>query len=157
MSLLPVTHSYRLSGTVNGVPTTFVVDTGASITVLDETLWEKTHRGECSLEPWTGHRLVGVEGTPLHICGVSNVELKFAGETFHCPVLVARSLTSEAILGLDFLEANNCTLEMADRKLTFLERGVAVSLFDSSPDPELLQARVTINETFSVQYAGNHG
>ena len=150
MSLLPVTHSYRLSGTVNGVPTTFVVDTGASITVLDETLWEKTHRGECSLEPWTGRRLVGVEGTPLHICGVSNVELKFAGETFHCPVLVARSLTSEAILGLDFLEANNCTLEMADRKLTFPERGVAVSLYDSSPDPELLQARVTIDETLTI-------
>ena len=150
MSLLPVTHSYRLSGTVNGVPTTFVVDTGASITVLDETLWEKTHRGEYSLEPWTGRRLVGVEGTPLHICGVSNVELKFAGETFHCPVLVARSLTSEAILGLDFLEANNCTLEMADRKLTFPERGVAVSLFDSSPDPELLQARVTIDETLTI-------
>ena len=68
-----------------------------------------------------GCRLVGVEGTPLHICGVSNVELNFAGETFHCPVLVARSLTSEVILGLDFLEANNCTLEMADRNLTFPE------------------------------------
>ena len=146
MSLLPVTHSYRLSGTVNGIPTTFVVDTGASITVLDETFWEKANCGECSLEPWTGRRLVGVEGTPLH----SNVELKFAGETFRCPVLVARSLTSEAILGLDFLEANNYTLEMADRKLTFPERGVAVSLCDSSPDPDLIQAQVTIDETLTI-------
>jgi hypothetical protein len=64
MSLLPVTHSYPLSGTVNGIPTTFVVDTGAYITVLDETFWEKANHGECSLEPWTGRRLVGVEGTP---------------------------------------------------------------------------------------------
>ncbi len=150
MFLLPVTHSYRLSGTVNGIPTTFVVDTGASITMLDETFWEKANHGECSLEPWTGRRLVGVEGTPLHICGVSNVELKFAGEIFHCPVLVARSLTSNAILGLDFLEANNCTLEMADRKLTFPERGVAVSLCDSSPDPDIIQARVTVGETLTI-------
>lgn len=65
-------------------------------------------------------RLVEVEGTSLHVCGVSNVELKFAGKTFHCPVLVARALTSEAILGLDFLEANYCTLEMTDHRLAFL-------------------------------------
>ena len=44
----------------NGIPTTFVVDTGASITILDETFWEKAHCGECSLEPWVGRRLVGV-------------------------------------------------------------------------------------------------
>ena len=36
MSLLPMTHSYRLVGTVKGIPTTFVVDTGASITVVDK-------------------------------------------------------------------------------------------------------------------------
>ena len=143
MSLLPVTHSYRLAGTVNGIPTTFVVDTGASITVLDEEFWERVNPGNCSLEPWTGRRLVRVEGTPLHVCGVSKVELTLAGEIFHCPVLIARSLTSDAILGLDFLEANHCTLKMADRELTFPERGVTVSLCESSPDPDLVQgARV---------------
>ena len=148
--LTPSDSLLSLIGDGERIPTTFVVDTGASITVLDGTFWEKANCEECSLEPWTGRRLVGVEGTPLHICGASNVELKFAGETFHCPVLVARSLTSEAILGLDFLEANNCTLEMADRKLTFPERGVAVSLCDSSPDPDLIQARVTVDETLTI-------
>ena len=150
MSLLPVTHSYRLAGTVNGIPTTFVVDTGASSTVLDEEFWERVNPGNCSLEPWTGCRLVGVEGTPLHVCGVSKVELKLAGEIFHCPVLIARSLTSDAILGLDFLEANHCTLKMADRELTFPERGVTVSLCESSPDPDLVQARVTLDETLTI-------
>ena len=91
MSLLLLTHSYRLSRAVNGVPTTFVIDTGASITVLDEAFWKKTKCGNRSLEPWTGCRLVGVEGTPLHACGISDVELTFAGETFHCPILVARA------------------------------------------------------------------
>ena len=76
--------------------------------------------------------------------------LKLAGEIFHCPVLIARSLTSDAILGLDFLEANHCTLKMADRKLTFPERGVTVSLCESSPDPDLVQARVTLDETLTI-------
>ena len=39
---------------------------------------------------------------------------------------------------------------MADRKLTFPERGVAVSLCDSSPDPDLIQARVTVDETLTI-------
>ena len=128
----------------------FVVDTGASITVLDEEFWERVNPGNCSLEPWTGCRLVGVEGTPLHVCGVSKVELKLAGEIFHCPVLIAHSLTSDVILGLDFLEANHCTLKMADHKLTFPECGVTVSLCESSPDPDLVQARVTLVETLTI-------
>ena len=61
--LTPVTHSYHLAGTVNGIPTRFVVDTGVSITVLDEDFWERVNPENCSLEPWTGPRLVGVKGT----------------------------------------------------------------------------------------------
>ena len=45
-SLLPVTHSYRLAGTVNGIPTMFVVDMGASITVLDKEFWERVDIGK---------------------------------------------------------------------------------------------------------------
>ena len=74
--LTPVTHSYRWSGTVNGIPTTFVVDTGAS------DYWEKVNRGHCSLEL---RRQVGVEGIPLHVCGVAKLELKLAGEILHSP------------------------------------------------------------------------
>lgn len=74
----------------------------------------------------------------------------FAGEVFHCPVLVAGTLTSEAILGLDFLEPHNCSLGMADRTLTFPERGVSISLCDPSSDVELVQARVTMDETVRI-------
>lgn len=51
MSLLPVTHSYRLSGSVNGIPASFVVDTGASITVSDKELWDKVNTRNHPLEP----------------------------------------------------------------------------------------------------------
>lgn len=95
MSLHPVMHSYHLKGSVNGVPTSFAVDTGVSITVVDEQLWSKANTRNQSLEPWTGRRLVGLEGTPPRVCGVTEVELVLAGEVFHCPVLVASALTSE--------------------------------------------------------------
>ena len=38
ISLLPVSHSYRINGRVNGVQASFVVDTGAAVTLLDKTL-----------------------------------------------------------------------------------------------------------------------
>ena len=37
------------------------------------------------LEPWTGQRLVGVEGAPLNVCGTVQVELRLGEEdpAFH--------------------------------------------------------------------------
>ena len=78
------------------------------------------------------------------------MELKLAGEIIQCPVFIAHSLTSDAILELDFLEVNHCILKMADRELTFPERGVTVCLCESSPDPDLVQARVTLDETLTI-------
>ena len=87
---------------------------------------------------------------PLQVRAVLKVELKLTGEILHCPVLIAHSLTSDAILRLDVLKANHCTLKMADCELTFPERGVTVSLCESSLDPDLVQARVTLDETSTI-------
>ena len=90
---------------------------------------------------------MGIEGIPLQVCGVSTVEIKLAGEIFHCPILIACSLTSDAKLRLDFLEANYCTLEMADRKLTLPKRGVSVSF---AVHHLILTSRVTVDETLTI-------
>ena len=42
-------------------------------------------------------------------------EITFSGETFKFPVLVESSLTADAILGMDFLNDNKGTLEMAKK------------------------------------------
>ena len=141
ISLLPVSHAYRVNGRVNGGQASFVVDTGAAITLLDKTLWDKLNTAGHVLTPSTGPPLVGVEGTGLETWGTSTAEISFAGETFQFPVLVASSLT---ILGMDFLDKNRCTLE---KVLRFPDRGISVSLRDSSLEPHIVQARVTLEET----------
>ena len=78
------------------------------------------------------------------------MELKLGGKIFQSFVLIAHSLTSDATLGLDFLEANHCILKMADHELTFPEHGVTVSLCESSPDHELIQARKTLDKTCTI-------
>ena len=150
ISLLPVSHSYRINGRINGVQASFVVDTGAAVTLLDKALWDKVNNAGQVLSTWTGPPLVGVEGTRLDTWGTITAEITFSGETFKFPVLVARSLTADAILGMDFLDNNKCTLEMANKVLRFPDRGVSISLRDSSLQPHIVQAGVTLEETLSI-------
>ena len=65
-------------------------------------------------------------------------------------MLVASSLTADAILDMDFLDDNECTLDMANKVLRFPNRGVSISLRDSSAQPHIVQARVTLEETLSI-------
>jgi len=59
-------------------------------------------------------------------------------------------MTSEARLGFKCLDDNKCTLEMATKVLCFPNRGISVSLRDSSLEPHIIQARVTLEETLSI-------
>ena len=66
------------------------------------------------------------------------------------PVLVASLLTADTVLGMDFLDDNKCTLETANKVLCFPGRGVSISLRDSSSQPHIVQAQVTLEETLSI-------
>ena len=94
--------------------------------------------------------MVGVAGNPLEVWGSVTVEVEIAGETFCTRMVVASALTAEAILGVDFLEYHNCTLEIGKRVLRFANRGVAIALQGSSPEPVIVQARVTMEETVRI-------
>ena len=51
ISLLPVSHAYRVNGRINGVQASFVVDTGAAITLLDRIMWDKVNTAGQVLTP----------------------------------------------------------------------------------------------------------
>ena len=63
---------------------------------------------------------------------------------------MASALTTEAILGGDFLRDNQCTLEIGQRRLQFGNRGVAIAMDDVSSEPVIVQARVTLDETIRI-------
>ena len=74
-----------------------MVDTGAAVTLLDKTLWDKVNNAGQVLSTWTGPPLVGVEGMRLETWGTATIEITFSGEMFKFPVLVASSLTADTI------------------------------------------------------------
>ena len=108
---------YRLRGTVNGTPTAFLVDTGAAVTLVRDDVWQQTATASKQLEPWTGCRLLSVDGSPLHIRGQTTAELEFEGKQFTTRVVIAASLSTEAIIGLDFLEHIQATIDLVNEKI----------------------------------------
>ena len=111
--------SYTVTGTVFTTPTSFLLDTGAAVSILRHDVWNQAKPADSNLHPWTGQPLVSVDGTPLTLYGYTVVPIHLADLSFECTVVIADGLTTEAILGIDFLEANKCTLDMGNRTLCF--------------------------------------
>ena len=71
--------AYHVVGSIRGVDVCFMLDTGAAVSLLRKDVWDNVG-SEHRLSPWTGPRLVGVEGTPLEVHGVATLEISLVGK-----------------------------------------------------------------------------
>ena len=117
----PITSNttYKVAATIHGSLVSFTLDTGAAVTLIRKDIWDSVKSTDHCLEMWNGQSLIGVEGTPLQVHGYTKTTIQLAGEQFHVRVIVVDSLTTEAILGMDFLEANDCSIDIGKKQLLF--------------------------------------
>eukprot|EP00731_Ephydatia_muelleri_P038117 Em0659g1a len=104
-----------------------MIDTGATVSLFKKTVWCQLE-GEhgCSLSPWDGHKLVGVEGSPVSVCAVTTLHLDIAGTTFVSDFVVVDALGVDCIIGLDFLRKFEGVIDLPKNILQF--RNVTVPL-----------------------------
>ena len=103
-----------------------MVDTGATVSLVKKTAWSQLEGVNCSLAPWEGHKLVGVEGSPVSVCGVSTLQLDIAGTTFVSDFVVVDMLGVDCIVGSDFLKKYGGVIDLSKNTLQF--RNVIVPL-----------------------------
>ena len=101
----------------------FMLDAGAAVSLHRKDVWNNVD-GEQQFSPWTGPRLVGVEGTPLEVHGVATLEMIMAGESFLVDFVVVAILRAQLILGLDFLESHQCVVNTGQKTLHLKDRAV---------------------------------
>ena len=122
------------------------------MTLLRGNLWDPANAANNeNLEDWRGPHLVGVQGTPLKVRGFAKMTVSIANKAFKPDVVVVEDLSAEAILGRDFLEKHDCTLDLAKRTLRFGDRTEKLPL--APPEPEMTEqmcARVTPGETRQI-------
>ena len=129
-----------------------LLDTGAAVSLLRKDKWDLMASADAPLNPWEGPRLTGVEGSPLTVFGCSPIWIRLNGEVFQWTMLIVDHLTTEGILGLDFLEANSCAVNMANRCIHFPDRKLSFPLYaiSSTANQSVLPIRVVLPETIQI-------
>ena len=124
----PPTGGYRLNVTINSKVVPFLLDTGAAVTLLRENIWRELNVDKQKLEPAPNLQLVGVDGSPLQARGRTQAELNLGGEAFRADIVVVDTLTTEGILGLDFLQKHGAVVDLGGKRLVFSDRDLQLPL-----------------------------
>ena len=131
--------SFSVSGMIGACPLELLVDTGATVSLLNVNMWNKIDSTKLSLEQWTGKKLVGVNGAPLLVKGLTRAQVCIEGFEFVGNFVVSGELVVDAILGLDFLQQHNCVIDVGKKLLKFPSVDLSVGLPDAGRCKQVTQ------------------
>ncbi|XP_078374384.1 uncharacterized protein LOC144657917 [Oculina patagonica] len=104
---------------IHGCPVDLLVDSGACISVIDAAFLQEAFPEGTSpiIVPSTYSRVDTVSGEKLPTAGKIEVPLSFNGREFPCQFHVIENMTTNAVLGRDFLLTNDAIINFADGTL----------------------------------------
>ena len=141
--------AYHIPVLLHGHICSFLLDTGAAVSLLSSALWNKYHNDSQQLTP-TMHRLVGVTGDPLTVQGSATLPLLIGENKFDIPVIIVDNLTEDGIIGLDFLRSNHCTIDFKSQLLHFPNNEVSLSLHVKPSVASTAVINAVLEETTTV-------
>ena len=102
---------------------------------------------ESTIEEALTSPIVTANGNPLSLLGKSQAMLTLGDVITNYPVLIAKDLTQECILGADFLECFKCIVDISTQTLTVSGRSLPLEV-SRSPSPS--SSHVSCAETITV-------
>ena len=95
-----------------------LVDTGSSVTLVHEKVWNDISQDRKLLTPQCP--VMAVNGDSLSLCGQIDLDLMVGKHVRTHTVLVVREMTQECLLGTDFLEQYGCVVDLGRRTIIML-------------------------------------
>ena len=115
-------HELTVPVQLNGKTTRFLVDTGASMSVIEYGHLQEMFDGNPILAPTSPSRAIQtVSGEQLPIVGRLTVTLNIAGGDYPCELKIIKGLTYKAVLGRDFLRAHGAVINLQTEMLELEE------------------------------------
>ncbi|KRX51502.1 Retrovirus-related Pol polyprotein from transposon, partial [Trichinella sp. T9] len=105
-----------VNGKLSGTRVSLLLDTGAVVSVIPESLWQVASGGE-PLERKTGKILLA-DGRRMCISGVGVVPLQLGRWRGHVPLMVVRNLVVPGVLGTNFFDSFVRTVDWQTREMT---------------------------------------
>ena len=143
-SMSPVaTKGQTVEAQINGMMSSLLIDTGSAITLIGEDLWRKCKHDHEELEQWT-KQLVSVDGSHVKVLGSCKVRILLGDQTFVHTALVVDHLTSEGILGVDFLQKNKCLVDLGTNILRIAGHSINIPLSHNPPTEESSSRQINV-------------
>ena len=141
------THAYHIKGLINEKTVDFMLDT---VSLLKNDVWREV-AGDRALSIWSGHKLVGVEGSPISILSTATIDVILSGVSVRGDFLITDTLNTQAILGLDFLEQHHCIINTEQKTLRLYGKSIRIEqprVHDKLTDVQM--SSVSLDKTFHV-------
>jgi transposase InsO family protein/predicted aspartyl protease len=110
-------HSFYVTGRVHGVLVDFLVDTGATVTIISTETFQKINENRPTLLEPTKRKCYNVNGTVVDFKGTMTTSINFGNIGRQQEIIVANITTDEAILGANFLQRNGCDVMLSKQVL----------------------------------------
>ena len=103
-------------GVLHGVGITALIDSGATATMISDTVYNKLPQHKRPLLKPVECRMVAANGKDVTTIGLAEFTFLFSGKLFHLPAIVAK-INTEVVIGLDFMQKFSCRLDLKDSTL----------------------------------------
>ncbi len=127
------TEGIYVDGTIQQQPLSFLVDTGASVTVIKTSVYQRCPPDSRPVLEEPPAKMVNADGSPIPCLGKGVFNLSVEGSEILHDVWVA-DINVDGILGFDFLSQHQCLLDISRGVLAFRE--LPSSPYDDDDDEE---------------------
>ena len=136
---------WYLRAELNGIKVRFLVDTGASNTMMDTKVFDRIcRRNRVDLEP-SEHSFCLADGTPMKLAGKFSGNLRVGHDCYEQQVIVTNLGRLQGLLGLDFFDNQQPKLDFSTGLLEL--KGRTVQLCRERLDGS---CRVSVNKTVCI-------
>jgi hypothetical protein len=152
----------RVKGTINGTAVQFLVDSGASISVVSERTFDGIWGvAELRRLPLPRHlRVAGITGADIQVVDYVEAEMTILGRTKTRPILVVKGLsTTEAILGYDYIKQEGLVVDRARNEVYFskeVPHAAAWSIATLRASKEMTLEPRSVHKVQANPFVGRH-